>query len=103
MFLLHTLTLKELTLKLIMLIALTQATRTQTLQPLLLRDMLISEHSISVQLGGTLKQSRPNFNINRVTFHHYPKDPRLCVCSLFLPNIVIRTLWLFLAFFRMQC
>ena len=84
MFPLHTLTLKELTLKLVMLMALTQAARLQALQLLLLRDMLISEHSISVQLGGILKQSRPNFNINRVTFHHYPKDPRLCVCTTLL-------------------
>ncbi|XP_063862140.1 uncharacterized protein LOC135101777 [Scylla paramamosain] len=38
-------------------------------------------------VGGTLKQSRPNFNINRVTFHRYPKDPRLCVCSTLLRYI----------------
>ncbi|XP_063859168.1 uncharacterized protein LOC135100135 [Scylla paramamosain] len=87
MFPLHALTLKELTLKLVMMMALTQAARIQTLQLLLIRDMLINEHSISVQLGGTLKQSRPNFNINRVTFHRYPKDPQLCVCSTLLRYI----------------
>lgn len=89
MFPLHTLTLKELTLKLVMLLALTQAARIQTLQLLLIRDMVIKEHSISVLLGGMLKQSRKNFNINRVTFHHYPKDHSLCVCTTLLRYIEV--------------
>ena len=87
MFPLHVLSLKELTLKLVMLMALTQAARIQTLQLMLLRDIRVCDQSISVQLGGTLKQSRPNFNITRVTFHHYPKDPSLCVCTTLLRYI----------------
>lgn len=89
MFPLHVLSLKELTLKLVMLMALTQAARVQTLQLLLLSNMIINEHSISVQLGGTLKQSRQKFNINRVTFHHYHQDPSLCVCTTLLKYITV--------------
>lgn len=44
-------------------------------------------NTISVQLGGTLKQSRQNFNINRITFHHYHQDPSLCVCTTLLKYI----------------
>lgn len=77
---LETLSLKELTLKLVMLMALTQAARVQTLHLLVLKNISIMEDSISICLGGNIKQCRPGFNIQFVRFVAYTKDQSLCVC-----------------------
>lgn len=90
MFPLHTLSLKELTLKLVMLMALTQAARVQTLHLLVLSGIRIGKDSISVRLGGNIKQCRPNFNVQMLTFHSYSKDASLCVCET-LQTYLIRT------------
>ena len=76
---LEDLSLKELTLKLVMLMALTQASRVQTLHLLVLRNISIGEDSISVWLGGNIKQSRPKFNVRVVKFLAYTQDAKLCV------------------------
>ena len=75
---LHTLSLKELTLKLVMLMTLTQATRVQTLHLLILKD-IISKKSICVWLGSNIKQYRPKFNVQFIKFQAYEKDKSLCV------------------------
>lgn len=75
----HTLRLKELTLKLVMLMSLTQAARVQTLHLLVLKHISIGEDSITLRLGGSIKQCRPKCNIHVVKFQAYAKDPRLCV------------------------
>lgn len=77
---LQTLSLKDLTLKLVMLMALTQAARVQTLHLLVLKNISIQENSISVWLGGNIKQCRPGFNVQFVRFLAYAKDKSLCVC-----------------------
>jgi len=76
---LHCLSLKELAFKWVMLMALTQAARVQTLHLLMLRNISIGEDSISVWLGGNIKQCRPKFNVQVVKFHAYAQDARLCV------------------------
>lgn len=76
------LSLKELTLKLVMLMALTQAARVQTLHLLVLKNISIGEHSVSVWLGGNIKQCRPKFNVQFIQFFEYTKDPSLCVCRV---------------------
>ena len=76
-----TLSLKELTLKLVMLMALTQAARIQTLHLLMLTGINIEDLSITLQLGGNIKQCRQNSNIQFVTFFAFDKDARLCVCK----------------------
>ena len=76
---LHELPLKTLILKLVTLMALTQAARVQTLHILVLTDFFMGEDSCSVQLRGSIKQCRPKHNIRRVQFVAYPKDPRVCV------------------------
>lgn len=78
---LPTLSLKDLTFKLVMLMALTQAARMQTLHLLLLSGILIKKDSISVMLRGHIKQCRPDFNVKTITFHAYSRDSRLCVCD----------------------
>lgn len=77
---LNELSLKDITLKLVMLMALTQAARVQTLHLLVLKNITIEEHSISVWLGGNIKQCRPQFNVQFLQFFEYTKDPNLCVC-----------------------
>ncbi|MPC94188.1 hypothetical protein E2C01_089344 [Portunus trituberculatus] len=64
-----------------MLMALTQAAQIQTLHLLLLQGITIEESSFTVQLGHNVKQCRPNFNIQSVTFIAYTKDARICVCE----------------------
>ena len=73
--------LKDLTLKLVMLMALTQAARVHTLHLLLLWDVRIGKDSICVWLGGNIKQCRPKFSVRFVTFQAYATDKRLCVCE----------------------
>lgn len=75
------LSLKDLTLKLVMLMALSQAARLQTLHLLLFENIQIKKDSISVWLGGNVKQCRPKFNLRMVSFKVYTKDSRLCVCE----------------------
>lgn len=76
---LHSLSLKDLSLKLVMLMALTQAARIQTLHLLLLENIVFGEDSVSVLLGGHLKQCRPKFNVRTIVFKAYTQDYRLCV------------------------
>ena len=61
------LSLKDITLKLVILLALPQAARIQTLHLLLLGDINIRKDSISVRV---------------VTFKVYTKDSSLCVCEM---------------------
>ena len=84
---LQELPLKDLTLKLVMLMSLTQAARVQTLHLLTLGGMDVSNNYISIPLGGNVKQCRPNFNITRVKFQAYSQDKRLCVCKTLLEYI----------------
>ena len=85
------LSLKDLTLKLVMLMALMQAARAQTLHLLLFANIDIKEDSISVWLGGNIKQCRPKFNVRFVTFKAYGRDSGLCVCEA-LKMYIARTL-----------
>ena len=73
------LSLKALTLKLCMLLALVSAQRVQTIQNFNLDKMIISEESVELHVDILLKQSRPG-NIGKVVqLNAFPKDKRLCV------------------------
>ncbi|XP_045126283.1 uncharacterized protein LOC123513277 [Portunus trituberculatus] len=78
---LHNLSLKDLTLKLVMLMALTHAARVQTLHLLILTDISVAQSYITLRLRGTLKQARPGFNVCEVQFKAYSQDASLCVCA----------------------
>ena len=73
------LSLKYLTLKLTMLIALTNAARTQTVHLLSVNNMKRLRTEYVLQLDGLLKQSRPNYNVCSLSLRSYPPDRRLCV------------------------
>ena len=77
---LHSLSLKELTLKLVMLMVLTQAARVQTFHLLVLKNISIGEDYIPVWLRGNIKQCRPKFDVQFVKNFGYAKDDEiLCV------------------------
>ncbi|XP_045131683.1 uncharacterized protein LOC123516453 isoform X1 [Portunus trituberculatus] len=76
---LHTLSLKDLTLKLVMLMALTQAVRLQTLHLLTIKGLCIEQDFIMVPLSGNIKQCRPQFNVHVIKFQAYLKDASFCV------------------------
>ncbi|XP_042877619.1 uncharacterized protein LOC122256772 [Penaeus japonicus] len=75
---LHSLSLKDLTLKLVMLLALTQAARVQTLHLLILKAIIIGKDFICMWLAGNVKQCRPKFNVQFIKVKAYEKDKNLC-------------------------
>lgn len=62
--------------------ALTQAARIQTLHLLMFTGNATEKNHISVPLGRNIKQSKSNYNIQRVKFQAYSKDASLCVCRI---------------------
>jgi len=76
------LTLKDLTLKLAMLIALTHAARAQTLQFLSIVGIQKLSSKFVVYFDGLLKQSRPSFTLTFIELEAYPPDRRLCVYTV---------------------
>ena len=73
------LSLKELTLKLSMLIALTKAARPQTIHSLTIKNMKISQHEYALELLDLQKHNRPGTNLSSVTIKAFPQDEDLCV------------------------
>lgn len=73
--------LKDLTMKLIMLMALTQAARVQTLH-LLSYKVRKTKFEFCVDLVESIKQNRPSFNVKHVVFRAFPPDRRLCVFTV---------------------
>ena len=70
--------LKLLTLKLCMLLALTQASRPQTLHLITINNLLRDPEKYTFQIDGLLKHSRPGVPIPPITVHKYPHDTSLC-------------------------
>ena len=86
------LTLKDLTLKLVMLLALVLAARVQTLHILDLDNMETGTSSYSFTLGrADLKQSRPGYSPEPCRLSAYTTDNRLCVCTV-LKEYIARTM-----------
>ncbi|XP_070559449.1 uncharacterized protein [Ptychodera flava] len=75
------LSLKTLTLKLVMLLALVTAARSQSLHLLDLSSMTTEESSYTFIFTGLLKQSRPGYVNPVVTLRPYTPDKLLCVCD----------------------
>lgn len=70
---------KDLTLKLVMLIALTTASRSQSLHLLTIKDMEKKYNSFVLYFSGLLKQSRPGWSQDCIELFAYPIDRRICV------------------------
>ena len=73
-----TLSLKDLTFKLVMLLALTCVTGVQTLHLLSLDSMDKNRSSFSFRIEENLKQSRPGYTNPMLNVKSYPVDRRLC-------------------------
>ncbi|CAG2248552.1 unnamed protein product [Mytilus edulis] len=82
--------LKDLILKLIMLIVLYTACRTQSLFLLCLDNLVKVKDSYTLFYSGLLKQNRPGFNVSFVELFAYPPDRRLCVFTV-LKEYLTRT------------
>lgn len=73
------LSLKDLTLKLVMLMALTNAARIHTINMLSVTGLLKLKSEFVLKLDGLVKQSQPGKQFNALHFKAYPPDRRLCV------------------------
>ena len=76
------LSLKELTCKLVMLIALTNATRSQTICALNIDSMEKCRDEFVFHINKLLKQSRPGYKNPDVNLRAYPPDRRICVYTV---------------------
>lgn len=76
------LSLKDLTLKLAMLMALTQAARVQTLHLVTVNGCKKLKTEFVFQLSDSLKQSRPSCKVATLCFKAYPPDRRLCIYTV---------------------
>ncbi len=85
-----TLSMKDLTLKLVMLIALVTAQRTQTLHKLRLDCVQLTASTAVFTIMGLVKQSRPGNTGLTVRLKAYPADRRLCVYT-YLKHYISRT------------
>ena len=84
------LSLKQLTLKVCMLLALTSAQRVQSLSYLHLDLMQILNNSVTFQFLDLLKQSKPGNTNSSLKIQGYPPDRRLCVLR-YLRQYIERT------------
>ena len=75
----HTLTMKQLTLKVLLLMLLVSGQRLQTLYYLDLKCMKQSSSSFSFIVSDLLKQSRPGYKNPKMTLTAYAPDRRICV------------------------
>lgn len=76
------LNLKDLTLKLTMLLALVNAARVQTVHLLSTVGLKKLRSEFIVQFDSLLKQSRPSFDCSRVHLKAFPPDRRLCIYTV---------------------
>ena len=84
------LNLKNLTLKVTMLMALLTGQRCQTLQALSVKDMTVTAGRCVFQLTSLLKTSRPGKHLGPVVFTSFTSDESLCVVSC-LTEYIART------------
>lgn len=73
------LSLKLLSYKLVMLLALTTGQRLQTLHAMDIRNIVFSEDSIKIRIGNLLKQSRVGNHLHEIYIESYKLDEDVCV------------------------
>ena len=84
------LSLKKLTLKVIMLLALLTGQRGQTLFNILLTDITLSKSCLKIHISSLLKQSRPSFHIQDIELPSFSKDKSLCIVH-YMKHYIDRT------------
>ena len=75
------LSLKNLTLKLVMLIALITGQRAQTIHLLDIRNRSVSEIAYTYRIGDVVKHTRPGKHQMEFELAAYPEDRSLCVVT----------------------
>ena len=76
------LTLKQLTLKTCMLLALVTCQRRQTLQAIRVSNIKISDKSVVIKIDRLLKQSRPGHHLHDIVIPAFEQDRRICPCDV---------------------
>jgi integrase len=84
------LNLRQLSHKLVTLIALITGQRSQTIQSLNLEDLNITKHSATFHVNTLLKHNKPNNMKNIVTLTAYPENTKLCAVT-YLKYYIKRT------------
>ena len=82
MSLVNTLSLKNLTRKLVILIAILTGQRAQTMNKILLNNVTKSGTGYSIRIGDILKQTKPGKHQYELFLGAYPPDRRLCVVTV---------------------
>ena len=75
--------LKLLTLKLVMLMAILSGQRCQTIHALTTRDMKVSDSKVVFIVNELLKTTKPGKECTKIEFLSFNEDPRLCVVRYF--------------------
>ena len=76
---LESLSLLQLSRKLLMLLALLSGQRGQTLHLIDIRNVHITDNSLKVVIGDLLKTSKPGYHLGELNFSSFPHDNSLCV------------------------
>lgn len=76
------LTLKDLTFKLVALIAILSGQRIQSIQLLDVRNMSLSKSKCKFRIGDLVKTSRPGKHVNEIILPAYAPDRRLCIVTV---------------------
>ena len=74
--------LKELTLKLVLLMAIRTGQRCQTLQLLDINNMKLTENKCVFYIKNIVKQSRPNKHLPPIELLAYPANEKLCIVTM---------------------
>lgn len=86
----NTLSLKLLTFKVLLLLALLTSQRTQNLQSLRLKDITLNNENIQIVWSSLMKQSRPGYNLEPVVLQAFVQNKKLCIVS-YLRQYISRT------------
>ncbi|XP_021365911.1 uncharacterized protein LOC110458506 [Mizuhopecten yessoensis] len=78
----HTISLRFLSLKLVMLLALLTGQRCQTLHLIDIRNITVTESQVTIVIGDLLKQSKPGRHLPPIVLCAFPTDSSLCVVTV---------------------
>ena len=87
------LSLKMLTLKLVLLLALVTHQRVQTLHLIKDEDIVFSGSQVQIVINALLKQSRPRYHVQPLLLQEFLDDKKLCVVR-YLRQYILRTKYL---------
>lgn len=76
---LHVFTIKDITLKLVTLLALTSASRVQTISKIFLQNIMFKRDKIEIKISEKIKTSGPNKAQPFLIFPYFSEKPELCV------------------------